>query len=78
MFRNTRVLISAGVVAAIIGLLALAPVLAGPPGPKVTLCHNPPGFGYGYGYGNVTHTITIGERAVPAHLAHGDTLGACT
>lgn len=31
---------------------------------KVTLCHN-------------GHTITVGAPAVDAHLAHGDTLGAC-
>ncbi len=31
---------------------------------KVTLCH-------------IGHTITVGASAVPAHLAHGDTVGAC-
>jgi hypothetical protein len=31
---------------------------------KVTLCHK-------------GHTITVAASAVPAHLAHGDTLGAC-
>ena len=31
---------------------------------KVTICHN-------------GHTITIDEDALPAHLAHGDTLGPC-
>jgi hypothetical protein len=31
---------------------------------KVTLCHN-------------GHTITVGAPAVPAHQAHGDTLGPC-
>jgi uncharacterized protein YraI len=38
-----------------------------PPGQenhKVTICHK-------------GHTITIDESALPAHLAHGDTLGAC-
>jgi hypothetical protein len=32
------------------------------------LCHLP--------YGN-KHTICVGNPAVPAHLAIGDTLGAC-
>ncbi len=38
---------------------------------KITICHIPPG--------NLSnaHTITVGEPAVRAHLAHGDTLGAC-
>jgi hypothetical protein len=32
--------------------------------PKVTICHK-------------GHTITIAEPALPAHLRHGDTRGAC-
>jgi hypothetical protein len=32
---------------------------------KVTICHN----------GN---TLSVSENAVPAHLAHGDTLGPCS
>src|SRR5205814_1762045 len=31
---------------------------------KVTICHK-------------GHTITIDEHALPAHLRHGDTIGAC-
>jgi hypothetical protein len=38
---------------------------------KVTICHVPPG-----NPGNA-HTITVGAPAVPAHLAHGDSLGEC-
>ena len=38
---------------------------------KVTLCHIPPGNP------DNAHTITVGASAVPAHLAHGDTLGPC-
>jgi len=38
---------------------------------KVTLCHIPPGNP------DNAHTITVGAPAVPAHLAHGDTLGPC-
>jgi hypothetical protein len=36
-----------------------------------TLCHIPPGNP------NASHTITVGEPAVEAHLAHGDTEGPC-
>jgi len=40
-------------------------------GAKVTLCHIPPGNP------SKAKTITVGASAVPAHLAHGDYLGAC-
>jgi hypothetical protein len=40
-------------------------------GHKTTICHIPPG-----NPGNA-HTITVGNPAVPAHLAHGDYIGAC-
>jgi multidrug efflux pump subunit AcrA (membrane-fusion protein) len=38
---------------------------------KTTICHIPPGNP------GKAHTITVGRPAVPAHLAHGDTLGSC-
>jgi hypothetical protein len=38
---------------------------------KVTICHIPPGNPAN------EHTIVVGAPAVPAHLAHGDYLGAC-
>ncbi|MFC1678435.1 fibronectin type III domain-containing protein [Patescibacteria group bacterium] len=40
-------------------------------GKKVTICHMPGG--------NLdkAHTITVSKFALPAHLAHGDTIGAC-
>jgi hypothetical protein len=38
---------------------------------KTTICHIPPGNPAN------AHTITVGNPAVPAHLAHGDKLGAC-
>lgn len=38
---------------------------------QVTLCHIPPGNP------DNAKTITVGASAVPAHLAHGDYLGAC-
>src|SRR6185295_8619847 len=37
----------------------------------VTICHIPPGNPAN------AHSITVGAPAVSAHLAHGDTLGAC-
>lgn len=62
--------------------LALLPVLAlivsapatqaqGRGQEKVTICHIPPGNP------DNAHEITVGAPAVPAHLAHGDTLGEC-
>jgi subtilisin family serine protease len=38
---------------------------------KAEVCHVPPG-----NPGNA-HTISVNENAVPAHLAHGDIVGAC-
>lgn len=38
---------------------------------RVVICHNPPG-----NPGN-RHTIVIDASALPAHRAHGDTLGGC-
>jgi cysteine-rich repeat protein len=38
---------------------------------KVTLCHVPPGNP------GEPQTISVGEAAVSAHLAHGDQVGAC-
>jgi len=38
---------------------------------KVTVCHVPPGNP------DNSHTIRIGEPAVLAHVAHGDTIGSC-
>ena len=37
---------------------------------KVDVCHVPPGNPENW------HTITISEKALPAHLAHGDLVGA--
>ena len=39
--------------------------------PKVTICHIPPGNP------DNPQTITVSENALPAHLEHGDSLGAC-
>ena len=71
-------------ITAIFGIAVLAAVLlggltfsqavfaggpGGPPG-KVTLCHVDQETGEEI-------TISVGAPAVPAHLAHGDTLGPC-
>jgi hypothetical protein len=41
-------------------------------GHKVLICHIPPG------HPENAHTISVDQSAVPAHLAHGDTLGPCS
>jgi hypothetical protein len=38
---------------------------------KVTVCHHT------HSKKKPSHTITIGSKALPAHLRHGDTLGSC-
>jgi len=47
------------------------PTSEGATGQKVTICHLPSGDE------DKAHTLVVDESAVPAHLAHGDTLGAC-
>ena len=56
--------------ASVISLMAFIPVNAAQE-EKVTICHLPPGNPAN------SQTITVGAAAVPAHLAHGDYLGAC-
>ena len=40
-------------------------------GVKVEICHVPPGNPANF------HSITVSEKALPAHLAHGDLAGSC-
>jgi hypothetical protein len=54
-----------------IGLISLTALRTGDEGPKVTICHIPPGNPEN------AHAITISINALPAHLAHGDSEGAC-
>lgn len=60
-------------IAAIIGVaMLMVPTMpASAKQVKVTICHVPPGNPAN------AHTITVAAPAVAAHLAHGDTLGAC-
>src|SRR5438067_11111495 len=51
-----------------LGLVLPAPAAFG----KTVICHVPPGAHADQ------QTISVADAAVPAHLAHGDCLGACT
>ncbi len=55
----------------LLGLAWLATPTFAAPAAKVQICHIPPGDPENF------HTITIGENALSAHLAHGDLGGAC-
>ena len=57
---------------AAMGGLMISPSTANPDSPgKVTIFHIPPGNPEN------AHTITVGIAALPAHLAHGDSMGEC-
>lgn len=72
--------LSGVVIVAVSASVVAAAALGGSPGAssrqyqyplKVTICHHT---------GSETNpfvTIAVSEHAVPAHLAHGDTLGVC-
>ena len=63
--------LAAGAFLAAFTLLVSPPRAAAAPKVKVQVCHIPPGNPDNF------HTITISENALPAHLAHGDSAGAC-
>lgn len=61
-----------GYAASILDVSGSEPVAAQYPPAKVTICHHT------HSATNPFVTITVSERALPAHLAHGDTIGACS
>ena len=61
-----------GYAARIVGVTGASPVAAQYPPSKVTICHHT------HSQKNPFVTITVSERALPAHLRHGDTMGPCT
>ena len=61
------------VMVVVVGLALLTPSSEAAPPSTVTICHIPPG--------NPDAALTIevvSEKALAPHLAHGDTLGACS
>jgi hypothetical protein len=78
--RSVRALFALALIAVSIAILllfgAFRPANAAATGEyeyskKITICHHTGSNK------NPTVTITVSENAVPAHLAHGDTLGPC-
>lgn len=85
--RRARV-VSAAVIAVAVGVLASlggvgyaarllhvshqSPTARQYPPAKVTICHHT------HSQRNPFVTITVSEHALPAHLGHGDTVGACS
>lgn len=61
-----------GLAAKVVGSSDSTPTAAEYPSSKVTICHHT------HSQTNPFVTITVSQNALPAHLGHGDTVGACS
>jgi hypothetical protein len=78
--RRLRSLLVPAIIAGVLGIVGTSVLSAGTPSAaaqyqydeKVLICHHT------HSAKNPRVTIRVSPNAVPAHLAHGDTLGSCS